>query len=259
MVHDDFRFLEPRRLSRGGDDLVHVADRVDEAERLGLLGRVDAPVREGAHALLGNLAVLHDEPDEAGVHLVDHRLEDGALLGGELAEGRARVLLVGGLDGEGGDPDLLHQPLRVEGEHDDPDRARDRGGEGDDGVAGEGGVVAAGGAHVHHDRHHRDLLARLEGHDLPIDEIGGGDGAARAVDADDESLDVVVALGLLQLLAHAGHDRHLGGRRGQREAGTLVGEDARDVHEKDLGLALAFHGLLAERADARHQLDVEEG
>jgi len=78
--------LEPRRLSRGGDDVVHVADRVDEPERLGLIRRVDAPVREGAHALLEYLAVLHDEPDEAAVHLVDHRLEDGALLGGELAE-----------------------------------------------------------------------------------------------------------------------------------------------------------------------------
>jgi len=38
----------------------------------------------------------------------------------------------------------------------------------------------------------------------------------------------------------------------------LVGEHARDVHKKDLGLAFAFDRLLAQRADARLELDVDE-
>src|SRR5205823_479923 len=98
----------------------------------------------------------------------------------------AGVLHGARLDGEGSHPDLLHEALGIDGEHHHADAPGHRGGQGHDGVAGESRVVTAGGGHVHHDGHHGNLATRLEDIDLPVDQVGGGDGAPGAVDAHDE-------------------------------------------------------------------------
>src|SRR6266508_4372774 len=130
---------------------------------------------------------------------------------------------------------------------------------GDDGIGGQGRVVATRGPDVHDGRNHRDLLPPLELVDLAIEGVGGGDGAAGAVDPDDERLDAVVLLGLAQLLLHAREDRDARRRRGEGKARRVIGEDAGEVEQQDLLRALAQDGVLLEGADPRLEVNGEHG
>ncbi len=170
-------------------------------------------------------------------------------------------LALGRLDRRGREPELLQEPLGAQRDHEDADRAGHRRGMGDDRVGGERHVVAAGRGDVQHDRDDGPAGLALEQDELSVDDVGGRHGPAGAVDAYHERAHLRVGRGFRELLADAheqGHPRR--GRAADDEArrATLVGEKSRDIQQEDLGAAMPFDRLLAERLDPRREVERDE-
>ena len=123
----------------------------------------------------------------------------------------------------------------------------------EDPVGRERHVVAARGADVEDGRHHGHLAARLEPHDLVIQDVRRGDRASGAVDPENHRAHPLVVLGLLELLADAREERDL--RPALEGEHGLLREDPGEVDEQDLVGAAAVDGALLERPDARRQVD----
>ena len=245
--------LEPRRALRRGDRVLEVADLVDEPERQRLTGGVDAAVGERAYPGLVELARAGDQLDEPPVEPVDQVLEERPLLRPEAPERAAHVLELAGLHVGRADADLLEEPARVDRQHQDSDGAGHRRGVDEDPVGRERHVVAARGADVEDGRHHGHLAARLEPHDLVVQDVRRGDRASGAVDPEDDRAHPIVVLGLLELLADAREERDL--RPALEGEDGLLREDPGEVDEQDLVGAAAIDRALLERADARRQVD----
>ena len=131
-----------------------------------------------------------------------------------------------------------------------------RGGMGQDAVGRQRHVVAAGGADVEDGGDHRHLAALLEPHDLVIQDVGRGDRAARAVDAEHDRAHPIVVLGLLELLPDPGEQRHL--RPALEGEDRLFREDAGQVDQEHLVGAVALDGALGQRLDARREVDRDD-
>jgi len=91
--------LALQKLGELGVEGLFVADVVNEAQVLGVLREEDAPIGEGADVLFGEVATLRHEAHEAGVHAVDHALQEGVVLGVDGLKRVAEILRVARGDG----------------------------------------------------------------------------------------------------------------------------------------------------------------
>src|SRR5262249_1979580 len=94
----------------------------DQPDVLGLCAGEPPAVRERAHLLDGQPAAARDGLDELPQHVVDHLLEQGALLAGQTADRGADVLERPTLDDGGIHAELLRQGPDVRELHDGADR-----------------------------------------------------------------------------------------------------------------------------------------
>src|SRR5690606_26110257 len=133
--------------------------------------------------------------DEAGVEIIDEPAEHGPVGVGHGGQRRPGVLVGPAGDRLGDDAPAVERGLEADGLDDDGDRPGDGGGVGDDVGGGAGEVVAAAGRDVHHERDDGLGGAFLEAEDFAVHGVGGGDGPAGGIDAEDDGADARVALG----------------------------------------------------------------
>jgi hypothetical protein len=83
---------------------------------------------------------------------------------------------------------------------------------------------------------------------------------ARTVDAQHDRANLGIAPRLRQLLAYPHQQRHPRRRRPDRErtGRRLVGQEAGDVHQEDLGVAVTLDGLFLQGADARREVERDD-
>lgn len=181
------------------DGVAEAADGVDESEVEGSLCDDDSAVGgggDGGGVESGELGACGEDFGlELGVVVVDGVLEDvvvGFYGGGE---GACEGFVGCGGDGAALDSPAVHCGGEVEGLHDDADGAGEGGGLGEDLVAAEGDVVAAGCGDGAHGDDEGFAGALFEAADFGEHGFGGGDGASGGVDAEDDGFDAVVLFG----------------------------------------------------------------
>ena len=148
-------------LSHQFDGLVDASEFVYQAVGFGLIAHPDAALGEGFDACEGLLTGVGNLLDKVDVAGVDAFAEFGSVVRGQrLVFGfQHRVPATG--DEVLGDADFVIEPLDRWFGHDDSDGAGLSAGVGNDGVAGHGHVVTAGGCGVGHGDHHGLFLAEL--------------------------------------------------------------------------------------------------
>src|SRR5512139_4020123 len=91
-----------------------------------------------------------------------------------------------------------------------------------------------------------------------VKDIGSGDAAAGAVDAEHDGLDVLIALSPVKRLAHLRDDTGLLLSRKGRTS-LAAHDDAADVQDQDLVPAFAGNGLFRERLHLGYDVHFQEG
>jgi hypothetical protein len=222
----------PGQALRLVDGVVQEAQAVHQAE-LGRVGAgVDAPVGQGADALLRQVAALGDHRHELAVEAVHHALQDSPLLVGHGPRRVADVLVRPRLDRLAAHAHQGAQAAGVVQAHDDADAARHRGRVGQHAVAAHRQVVAAAGADVHHAGHHRLAGAAAEAAQLLVHDLAGRHAAARRVQPQHHRLDLAVLRRRVEALMELGHGVVAAGA--EEGARLRVQDQALDVDEGDL-------------------------
>ncbi len=161
-VLDDLGLVDPGAGLDHRDGVVEVSGLVNELDRQGLVGDEDAAVGQLQDLVLGEHlpAALLDDADEPLIGRLEQAVVDvGKLLVGRRPEGTGPVLLLSlGQEHRLDSQLVFEQVLEDEMGHDDADGPGDGRRLGNDLVAGDGGVVAAGGGHSLHEGHGRLAL-----------------------------------------------------------------------------------------------------
>src|SRR5205814_2664334 len=123
---------------------------------------------------------------------VHHALHHGAGFGVEVAEGGAHVLEGAGFDRFGLGTDLGEGSFEGEGVEDDADAADNAGGVGDDLVGAAGDVIGAAGGDVLEGGDDGLFRFLFKFEHLFVHDVGGGDGPAGRIDAEDDGFDARV-------------------------------------------------------------------
>ncbi len=160
------------------------AESIDESEVKGLLAGKNSTIGEAADGVFGEVASLGDDLDELTVGAVDEVLEDLLFWFGELAIEGEDVFVGTGFDHFEGDADAIEEAFEVVAPENDTDTAGDGAGVAHDVGSPHADVDAAGGGDIAVAGDDFDFaLELLEG---AVDFVGIDDGAAGAVDAEEE-------------------------------------------------------------------------
>src|SRR5690606_19938206 len=206
---------------------VEAAQLVDQAVLVRVGARPDPAPRQLVDAFARHAAALGDPRGEVVVDLVEGGVDALPLRLAEVLRGARHAGVLALRDAAERDADAVEEAVDHGLAGDDADRAGDRPGLRDDGVGGHRDVVAAGRGDVAHGDDHGLAGAAGEDHLAP-DRVGRDRRAARAVDAEDDRLDVVVLHGGAERRA----DRvraHRGPGARQRTAAAAAAEPDRPV------------------------------
>jgi len=219
------------------DGVDELAGLVGQTEGDGLLSGEDAAVGDVGEGGIVEAAAGFDDIFEAGVVLVDHGLHDGAFGVGEGLEGRAHVFEGAAFDGLGASANLGERAADVHCVEDDTDAAEDAGRLDDEFVGRAGDVVGTAGGDVLCGGDDGLVGVIAEAHDDVVHGIGGGDGSAWGVNAEDDSVNGGVVLGLVHLLREEAN-RVFGWS--EEGSGACVEEEAFDFDDGDFAREEAF-------------------
>ncbi len=234
------------------DGGIEVAELVDHSELERLRAGEDAaigvvlPIGDQFLGVFGVavaffLAATFDDAGELFVGGVDEILQDFFLFiagGLRRVEGRKHIFVGAALKGDRLHSDFVHQPVKIDGLHNDADGTGDGKFVGDDEPTRRGDVIAAGRRHAAHRGDDGFAGVGLELHDGVVDFIGGKHFAAGRIDAKDDGFDAFIAGGEVKLFLDARHHVLLG-------AEAVAGDDAGDRHDGDAlrGFATAHDGF----------------